>query len=295
MKNLISVLFLTLFVVGCSSMSAKKNILENSSDQPVRVIDAHTHTHFDGLPEKGSGISNTKEQYFRELKESNVIGAVSMNSRNGGGLLIDPDHHIVNCVGIAIPVNYQKIEEGIKNKKYRCIKIYLGYVHAFAADRAYLPLYKMADQYKIPVVFHTGDTYSIKGKLKFSDPLTVDEIAVDFPNVNFVIAHIGNPWFQTAAEVAYKNPNVYLDGSALLIGNLSEYSEEDLQKYVIEPLKYVFGYVEDPKKLMFATDWPLTSMKDYLSVFKRAIPKENWDDVFYKNARLVFQMNDLPE
>jgi hypothetical protein len=283
MKYLMVVFFLTLQLVACST------------SHPTRIIDAHTHTHFDGMPEKGSGILNTQEQYYRELNENNVKGAVSMNSRNGGGLLIDTEHHIVNCAGIGIPVDYKKVEDGIKEKKYRCIKIYLGYVHAYVGDQAYLPLYRLAEKYKIPVVFHTGDTYSIKGKLKFSDPLTVDEIAVDFPNVNFVIAHIGNPWIQTAAEVAYKNPNVYLDGSALLIGNLTHYSKEDLQKYVIEPLQYVSGYVEDPKKLMFATDWPLASMKDYISVFKQAIPKENWDDVFYKNARRVFQMNDLPE
>ncbi len=282
MKTFFIVFFLTSLTLGCSSA-------------PIRVIDAHTHTHFNGLPEKGSGIINTQEQYFKELKENNVAGAVSMNSRDGGGYLHSPEHHIINCVGIAIPVNILNVEEGIKSKKYGCIKIYLGYVHAYAYDKAYLPLYKIAEKYNVPVVFHTGDTYSVKGKLKFADPLTVDEIAVDYPKVNFVIAHVGNPWIQSASEVAYKNPNVYLDGSALLIGHLKDYSKEELQKYVIDPLQYAFGYLEDPGKLMFATDWPLAGMKDYISAFKQAIPKEHWDKVFYQNARTVFHINELPE
>lgn len=290
--KILYVLFLTLTLAACSSTPKSGSV---TTDTPTRIIDAHTHTDFDGKPERTSGIINTKEQYYQEMKENHVLGAVSMNSRNGGGLLLDPPHHIVNCAGIPIPVNYKKVEDGLKEKKYGCIKIYLGYVHAFASDKAYRPLYALAEKYKVPVVFHTGDTYSIKGKLKFSDPLTVDEIAVDFPKVTFVIAHVGNPWINSAAEVAYKNPNVYLDGSALLIGKLADYTEEDLRKYVIEPLQFVFGYVEDPKKLMFGTDWPLTGMKDYISAFKRAIPKEHWDDVFYQNARTVFHLDELPK
>jgi len=294
MRSSLIVLFLTLLLVSCSTSKKLINTkIEN--DSPFRIIDAHTHTYFNGLPEKGSGILNTQEQYFHELNESHVVGAVSMNSRDGGGLLVSPEHHIVNCVGIALPVNYKKVEDGIKEKKYSCIKIYLGYVHAYAADKGYLPLYRLAEKYDIPVVFHTGDTYSIKAKLKFSDPLTVDEIAVDYPRVTFVIAHVGNPWIQSAAEVAYKNPNVYLDGSALLIGHLADYSKEDLQKYVIEPLQFVYGYIENPKKLMFGTDWPLAGMNDYITAFKQAIPKDHWDDVFYKNARHVFHITDLPE
>jgi len=297
MNRTSSVLFLTLLVslAGCSTGSDIRKLPTNTADYPTRIIDAHTHTYFDGQAEKSSGIINTREQYFHELNESHVSGAVSMNAVDGGGLLVSPEHHITNCVGIALPANFKKIEAGIKEKKYGCIKIYLGYVHAFANDPGYLPLYDIAAKYNVPVVFHTGDTYSVKAKLKFSDPLTVDEVAVDYPKVTFVIAHVGNPWIQSAAEVAYKNPNVYLDGSALLIGHLANYSEEELRKYVIEPLQYVYGYVENPQKLMFGTDWPLSGMKDYITAFKQAIPKEHWDDVFYKNARRVFHMNDLPE
>ena len=137
-------------------------------------------------------------------------------------------------------------------------------------------------------MFHTGDTYSIKGKLKFADPLTIDQVAVDHPKVKFVIAHCGNPWIESAAEVAYKNPNVYLDASAFMIGDLSRLSPEATEAYVVKPLKWIFGYLEDPSKIMYGTDWPLTNMKSYITVIKKAIPKEHWKKVFYQNAVDVF-------
>jgi hypothetical protein len=68
----------------------------------------------------------------------------------------------------------------------------LGYVHRYAYDRQYEPIYRLAQKYDVPVVFHTGDTNSVRAKIKFADPLTIDEVAVDHPKVTFVIAHCGN-------------------------------------------------------------------------------------------------------
>lgn len=281
--NYLIILFFIL-LMSCSTAPVKQS--DEITD--LKIIDAHVHTGFDGEPEETSHIPYTQQQLFKEFDEAHVIGAVSMNQRDGRGYINSAK--VINCVGVSLPVKYSAIEQGLKDQKYRCIKIYLGYVHAFAYDSQYKPLYRMAEKYKVPVVFHTGDTYSTKGKLKFADPLTIDEVAVDFPNVKFVIAHIGNPWIQSAAEVAYKNPNVYLDGSALLIGNISNYSPESLQKYVIQPLSWTFGYVENPKKLMFGSDWPLASIKDYVEAFKKAIPEKHWEKVFRTNAEEVFNL-----
>ena len=67
------------------------------------------------------------------------------------------------------------------------------------------------------MVFHTGDTYSSRGKLKYADPLTIDEVAVDHRDVRFVIAHAGYLWIQSAAEVTYKNSNVFIEASAFML------------------------------------------------------------------------------
>jgi uncharacterized protein len=272
---------------GCASPALSST---RSASEKLEIIDAHTHTRFDGQPERTSKIIVSKDQYFREWQESGVVGAVSHVAEDDTGYQEDlRDRNVTFCAGVGDKVEAKKIEAGLKSGKYGCMKIYLGYVHRWAFDRAYEPIYKLAEKYSVPVVFHTGDTYSTQGKLKYADPLTIDEVAVDHPNVTFVIAHLGNPWIQSAAEVGYKNPNVYLEASALLIGHLDKLAPETVDEYVVKPIAWTFGYIEDPAKLMFGTDWPLTRIKPYVDAFKKAIPQEHWKAVFHDNAARIFK------
>jgi len=102
------------------------------------------------------------------------------------------------------------------------------------------------------------------------------------------MAHCGNPWIDTAAEIAYKNPNVYLDVSAFLIGDLTTVSPERMEEYVTKPVRWIFGLVEDPSKVLYGSDWPLAQMGPYIEAIKRAIPPEHWQAVFHDNALKVF-------
>lgn len=279
-------LFLT--ITGCQSAPTRLAALSPQDTLPV--IDVHTHTQFTGKPEEITHILQTKEEYLRERREAGVVGAVSHTSADGRGY--DPDlksQNTIFCAGIAAKVNAARLEADLKAGKFGCIKIYLGYVHQWASSANYEPAYRLAKKYGVPVIFHTGDTYSTKGKLKYSDPLTIDEVAVDHPEVKFVIAHCGNPWIQSAAEVAYKNPNVYLECSALLIGNMDELSPQAVDAYLTQPVRWIWGYLENPTKLMFGTDWPLNRVKPYLEAYRRAIPKEHWRAVFHDNAATVFK------
>jgi len=256
------------------------------------VIDAHTHADFSGKPEITSGIPETLEQYLGELKEIGGVGAVGHGGN--GARKLEPELAklpLYQCYGVRQKVEVAKVDAALKEKRARCVKIYLGYVHRFAYDKAYRPLYTLAAKYDVPVVFHTGDTYSKKGKLKYADPLTIDEVAVDFPKTTFVIAHLGNPWIESAAEVVYKNSNVFVEASALLIGDLKD--KEQVDTYLVKPLKWAYGYVADSSKFMYGTDWPLVGMKDYFEAYKRAIPEKDWCKVFSENAVRVFRMREL--
>ncbi|MGE3974156.1 MAG: amidohydrolase family protein [Bdellovibrionales bacterium] len=293
MKNILFLVIGSLSLISCSTGSKITSPLSLPSQLDFPIIDVHTHTRFDGKVERSSKMIMTEEQYFKEFKEAGVRGAISHTEENGAEFVDLRSKNVFHCFGLSSQVPVEKLEASLKSGKYRCIKIYLGYVHQYAYSKNYEPAYALAEKYQVPVVFHTGDTYSTKGKLKYADPLTIDEVAVDHPKVNFVIAHCGNPWIQSAAEVAYKNPNVYLDGSALLVGDLSETDPEKIEEYVIKPIRWVFGYLEDPTKLMFGTDWPLTHIKPYRDAFLKAIPKEHWRAVFYENAKNVFKFPDL--
>ena len=265
-----------------------------AQEPQLRIIDVHTHTSFTGELEKDRKIKQTEAQYFQEWAEAGIVGAVAHTTTTGGNFHNLKSRNVIYCAGVGPETKIGEVESGLKAGKYGCLKVYLGYVHRYASDALYAPFYKLAEKYDVAVVFHTGDTASTKAKLKYADPLTIDEVAVDHPKVRFVIAHCGNPWIESAAEVAYKNPNVYLECSALLIGNLNEMPKEKVDTYVVRPIEWIFGYVENPNKLMFGTDWPLTGMKAYLDAYKRAIPREHWQAVFHDNAIRVFRFPSPP-
>jgi uncharacterized protein len=195
----------TFLMTGCSSAQKITSLAgkDGQKEQQLAIIDAHTHTHFTGQPERTSQIPDTLEQYLKEMRSAGIVGAVAHTRTNDEGYINLKTHGVVHCAGINATVNVARLESGLKSGKYGCIKIYLGYVHQYAFDKNYEPAYRLAEKHDVPVVFHTGDTYSNRGKLKYSDPLTIDEVAVDHPKVKFVIAHCGNPWIESAAEVAY--------------------------------------------------------------------------------------------
>jgi len=240
-------------------------------------------------PEKLNQTMPSKEQYLKEMAENNIVGAI-VHTRYPGDYDEDlRSRNVVFCYGIGEQVNAKEIEHGLKSGQYGCIKIYLGYVHRYASDKEYAAVYNLAEKYDVPVVFHTGDTYDVKAKLKYADPMTVDEVAVDHPKVKFVLAHAGNPWINTAAEVAYKNPNVYLDVSGFLVGDMNRMTGEDIDVFMVKPINWIFKYVENPSKILYGSDWPLVNMGQYIKVVKKAIPEEYWQAVFYENAANVFK------
>jgi uncharacterized protein len=255
------------------------------------IIDAHVHLNFSSQPEAKSGIPYTTDEFLRETQEAGVRGFVChLPTEHATGPVLKGMTETF-CAGVHDNPNMAAIEAGLKSGKFRCIKIYLGYAHHYAYDDLYRPLYPLAEKYGVPVVFHTGDTSSSNAKIKYTDPLTIDDVAVDFPHVTFVMAHLGNPWIESAAEVAYKNKNVYVDVSGIMIGDLTKTSDADLKRYLIDPVSWAFGYIDNADKMMFGTDWPLVNIKQYLDVVTKAIPPEHMKAFLHDNAAKIFKIN----
>lgn len=303
MNNVVMLAF-TLLAFTLSGCASVKTTPKQTVSSPAKfphgfpIIDAHVHTTFPDAnpPKKGLELPvKTEADLLSEFSASGVVAGIAHDFQGGHYYkdLRKSPLHIFHCAGIMNRVDEKFLRKRFKAGQYRCFKIYLGYAHYFPADPLYRPVYKLAREFHVPVVFHTGDTYDVKGKIKFADPLGVDEVAVDYPDVKFVIAHAGNPWIQSAAEVAYKNANVYLDISAFMIGDMNEQPATKVATYVEGPVRWIFGYVENPKKIMFGTDWPLTKIGPYVEAIKRSIPQEHWRAVFYDNAREVFGFEDI--
>ena len=179
------------------------------------------------------------------------------------------------------------------------LKAYLGYLHFGPEDPNYVPYYRMAKKYHLPVIFHTGDNWSTTAKLKYAHPLRVDEVAVDHPDVRFVIAHFGNPWLIDAAEVVFKNPNVWADLSGLVVGTDREINDlvelargrDAAAGLVFADLRKAIAYVGDYKKFLYGSDWPLAPLGAYRRLIEVLIPDEHHQAVFRTNAEHVFGLN----
>ena len=167
------------------------------------------------------------------------------------------------------------------------LKLYPGYEPFFPHDKRLKVVYDLAEEFDVPVMIHTGDTYTPTGKLKYAHPLEVDEVAVDHPNVKFVICHLGNPWLVDCMEVVYKNQNVYADFSGLILGEFTEAFEDFMEEQIGE----VILYAGDPRKFLYGSDWPICSMKSYVEFVRQLQrPPQDLRSIMYENARALFKL-----
>jgi predicted TIM-barrel fold metal-dependent hydrolase len=191
------------------------------------------------------------------------------------------------------PAHLQAVEGVLKAGQVKALKGYLGYLHFGPEHPGYRPYYELAERYRVPVVLHTGDTYSPRAKLRFAHPLLVDEVAVDHPRVNFVLAHVGNPWLTDAAEVVYKNVNVWADVSGLAVGDrqaLADPQRREALEETLAGLRRAFRYAERPNRFLYGSDWPLAPMAAYRDWVATAIPEIHHAQVFEDNARGLFRV-----
>jgi predicted TIM-barrel fold metal-dependent hydrolase len=304
------------------------NLADPAEPKPApvqQVIDAHVHvvdTNLAGVP-SGSAPDGTPFQgdltrlagsIEAQMKEANVKHALCMPSRElknakdplGTERTRELAKRVpgLHPVGLADPERFDdkhmaSVEAALKAGEVVAFKAYLGYLHHGPDSPGYRPYYRLAGDYKIPVIFHTGDNYSQKAKVKFAHPLGIDEVAVDYPGTNFVIAHMGNPWLMDAAEVIYKNnkkdgvENVWADLSALVIGSakdFAKYRKEGVLKMVIEDVRKAIAYAERPDRFLFGSDWPLTPMNVYRDFIRELVPEEYHQKVFFENASKLFNL-----
>lgn len=181
-----------------------------------------------------------------------------------------------------------RIEARLQAPEVAGIKLYAGYYHHYVYDKIYSPIYELAAKYGTPVVIHTGDTYSMNGLLKYAHPLTVDELAFQRRDVNFMICHLGDPWVMDAAEVVAKNPNVYADLSGLVVGDRPHFERFMNEPLFMDHFRRALVYSDHYEKMLFGTDWPLAPIDLYAEFVRRLVPEQHHEKVFYENAFALF-------
>lgn len=125
---------------------------------------------------------------------------------------------------------------------FKGLKLYPTYQHFYANDASLYPMYAACAERGWPVMVHTGSSIFSGAKLKYGDPLFLDDVAVDFPKLNLLIVHGGRGlWYERAAFLAQLHPNLFLEVSGLPPKNL---------------LKYFPNLEKIGHKVVFGSDWP---------------------------------------
>ncbi|HYL91047.1 MAG TPA: amidohydrolase family protein [Burkholderiales bacterium] len=130
-------------------------------------------------------------------------------------------------------------------------------------DRMAYPLYEVIAEAKLPALFHTGQTgvgaNTRAGggiRLKYSNPMLLDDVAVDFPDMPIILAHPSFPWQEEALSVATHKPQVYID----LSGWSPKYFPPILVQYANTLLK---------EKILFGSDYPVMSPERWMADFEK--------------------------
>lgn len=278
------------------------------------MIDAHIHAVPPNLPGVGALHPLLLEppevvaaQLRREMQTAGVTHAFAMGAWNAG-----PDDPLgiqstleiaafvpgLRPIGVMDPTktddeHFRRVELVLASGVVVALKGYLGYIHFGPEHAHYRRYYELAAKYRVPVMFHTGDTYSPQAKLKFAHPLGVDEVAVDHPDCKFLLCHVGNPWMTDAAEVVYKNVNVWADLSGLMVGDDGAFASEegrDAMADAAHAVRRAVAYSERPNRFIYGTDWPLAPMPAYREFVRTCVPAECHDLVFEENARRLFRL-----
>ncbi|GHG14180.1 amidohydrolase family protein [Streptomyces hydrogenans] len=128
-------------------------------------------------------------------------------------------------------------------------------------DRMAYPLYEAIEDAGAIAVFHTGQTGIGAGapggggiRLKYSNPMDVDDVAADFPGMRIVLAHPSFPWQDEALAVATHKPNVHID--------LSGWSPKYFPPQLV---RYANSLLQD--KVLFGSDYPLLTPDRWLADF----------------------------
>jgi uncharacterized protein len=124
----------------------------------------------------------------------------------------------------------------------RGLKLYPSYQHYYPNERHVYPLYEVCAEHGIPVLLHIGSSVIPGTRLKYCDPIHLDDVAVDFPGLAVVMAHGGRGfWYDACAFLARQHEHFHIDVAGLVPGQLRAHYPE-LDRLV--------------PKLIFGSDWP---------------------------------------
>jgi hypothetical protein len=146
------------------------------------------------------------------------------------------------CVDPTTDDDPPRLLDGYLRAGARGLKLYPSYQFFYPNEPRAYPLYEVCARHGVPVLLHIGSSVIPGTRLKYCDPIHLDDVAVDFPELAIVMAHGGRGfWYDACAFLAARHANLYIDVTGLVPERLPEHYPQ------LERLS---------DKLVFGSDWP---------------------------------------
>ncbi len=232
--------------------------------------------------------------YYRERSMAAVVFTVDWESRSGIPPI--PNEEIAEAAAANAdvlipfasvdPARSDAVERArrlISDHGVKGFKFHPNLQAFFPNERSAYPLYEVIAEAGLPALFHTGHSGIGTGvpggggfRLKYSNPMCLDDVAVDFPELQIVLAHPSFPWQDEAISVCLHKDNVWID----LSGWSPKYFAPQLVSYANTQLK---------SKVLFGSDFPLITPDRWLRDFEQAPFKDEVRPLVLKEnaARLL--------
>ena len=245
-------------------------------------------------PQRYLDENMTKEGMVRFLDDNGVDYAVALGELNPRVTGIITNEELADlCRGVdrLIPfadVNPHliadpaaELDRCVRDWGFRGVKLYPVYQLFYANDRILYPFYEKAQELGVPVMVHTGSSIFQGVRLKYGDPLLLEDVAVDFPDLTLVLVHGGRGfWYDTAFFLNRAYSKVYLEIAGLPPRSLLDYFP-DLEAYA--------------DKVLFGSDWPGPNPKKNIDAIKALpISEEAKAKILGENAARILGLDTTP-
>jgi uncharacterized protein len=241
----------------------------------VGIQNVHAHTwdqalHFEPATIREADISRgfpidlsvRFDTFMQEMAPFEKVLVFGMKARLNGYWV--PDEYVADFVAkapgtlyglagcdVTQPTYMDELRHGIEQLHLSGVKMGPIYAGFDPRDPRCDPVYAYCQERGLPILTHTGTTYNSKAPLGFSRPWLWDEVAIKYPGLKMILAHVGHPFCEECLVVIRKHPNLYADISALY------YRPWQFYNLLIAAQEYRVTH-----KLLFGTDYPFAKSVD---------------------------------
>jgi predicted TIM-barrel fold metal-dependent hydrolase len=201
----------------------------------------------------------------------------------------------------------------LREKRISGIKLYPGYQRFSLSDIRTYPVYEIARMYDVPVMVHGGELHSCCPRREtdrkdglfrcgyaecplvrdafLSAPSQILPAAQAFPEVTFIVAHMGNPLFDELRFVMERCPNVHTDTSGQIVSGSPESNDSRVREWIVSNMLEVIRQPRGIERVLFGSDFPIQSYEDSIGFIDRLpLSSSEKDRILFQNAQTILHL-----